>query len=322
MGTFTVQTFAVSDPGERMRELRKQLAIVDVTGFVRCSVDSVKAGLGEASNPAGVVSLSTPRIYPKGRSIRTVHTDDESIFFPFMEAFLEPGEQGCVLQFNTTVDQAWLTVYRSQSDGSVEIIDSLEDDQNGDCGSVVREKCFEQYGFEPTRRITSIESEAEALADPFLWYRDSHEFEEKLAAESCRKITHSQNCPECGDSAVSEGFGNRFLEWDACRSSCGLGRQYVYTPETIESPFTVCSSCGGDFEARDLQYPGLGSTAYRCIDCDTLAFDTLQLSTNKLHPDTLRTTVAPSEQTHRDLDPPDEDGSGSSSGDDLSDLFG
>ncbi|MFC4405752.1 hypothetical protein [Haloarchaeobius iranensis] len=294
MSYWVVQSFAVENPRERLQTLRSRLTLADDFANV---VDTGPADPGDRVPDVQyeVIALTTSRLrQPDMASAYAIKSDDETLFGPFMQAVLEPGESGCVLGVNDTSDAGSGHVYRKGADGEVTIVDRVSDD--GDArGEAAASECARQYGFRPfTEPQSSLEHLAREHDDPIVRYRELTTIEAVLADEL--------RCEDCGSTAVSEDRDRNLDRVYEAQYRCEDCDEVfrAYHLHELPSPREDCQHCGGSFEERDVQYPALGSTAFECDGCGFVTFDTLSLPDADLAPDGTRSDpIAPDAAAYR-----------------------
>ena len=215
-----------------------------------------------------------------------IDTGDDTLFGPFMQFVLEPGEYGCVMGVSDTSNAGSGHVFTNRADGSVAVVDTI-DESPGGFGRERADACADEYGFRPfTEPEASLERIAHGLGDPIVKYRSIAGLEPMIADGEPNIETASLRCPDCGereDIACTRVRWRRVYEGMYRCGSCGesfIGSHCHLRP----SPTDSCPWCGSRFVERDLQYPEIGSTAFECANCGFVTFDTLGLDDEVLAP--------------------------------------
>ncbi|KAB1184829.1 MULTISPECIES: hypothetical protein [Haloferax] len=233
---------------------------------------------------AGVLALTTSRRYePSTEPYSRPRHDDVTIYGPYMDLVLEPGEYGCVLGVSNTADAGEGPVYyKRKSDGAIEVIDRL----NGhapNAGQDAADECLSKFGFRPTPESPhEVRHSAYIRHDPFVLYDRMYEVESGLVDPNENVVT-GPKCPNCGTagSFTDELNLQIYIKTRRC-DNCNASSDFVRR-DKLPAHDGQCS-CGGEFERRDLQYPDLGSTAYECSGCGIVTFDTLTRDRDELAP--------------------------------------
>lgn len=311
MSYWVVQSFAVENPEERLEEVRHHLTLADdFIGVVDTAPEKAEYE-ADADAQREVLAMTCSRlVQPDMRSAYAIKPDDETLFGPFMDLVLEPGEYGCVLGVNDTSDSGYGHVYyKRKSDGEVEILDEVSGHEGG-VGEYAAKECEAKYGFRPhTRGESSLDYRAKERDDPFVKYRGMSQLEPVLADDEPVLETDGLSCPECG--ATDEVEDHRYSPRNVYEEKhhCEACDEYfrTYHLHLLPAPGEDCPECGGAFAERDLQYPSLGSTAYECADCGFITFDALELDDEELDPDAKREdAIGPDVEAYRekhDVDP-------------------
>lgn len=274
MGSWTVFSFGIVNPEERLARVRRQLTVSDFITLI----DQPMYG-------DGILAMTTSRRYePSPEPYSRPRHDDVTIYGPYMDLVLEPGEYGCVLGVSNTVDAGNGPVYyKRKSDGAIEVIDYLSG-RTPNLGRDAADECLAKFGFRPTPEDPGfIKGSAYTRHDPFVLYDGMHELEVALTNPDENIVVVGPDCPNCGTTgSFTSGSGVRFyINTQRC-DNCNTSYDFVRR-DKLQLHDEPCS-CGGGFERRDLQYLDLGSTAYECSGCGIITFDTLVRDRDELAP--------------------------------------
>ncbi|KAB1198687.1 MULTISPECIES: hypothetical protein [Haloferax] len=275
MGSWTVLSFGVVDPEERLARVRPHLTVND---FITLTDKSMRGDDG------GVLALTTSRRYePSPEQYSRPRHDDVTIYGPYMDLVLEPGEYGCVLGVSNSADAGSGPVYyKRKSDGAIEVIDWVEG-YAPNVGKAAADECYAKFGFRPAHKTPpEVRHNAYVRHDPFVLYDRMYEVETALVDPE-KNVFVGPDCPNCGTTGPFTDESNVQLyiktrRCDHCSGSYGFVRR-----DKLQAHDQQCS-CGGEFERRELQYPGLGSTAYECTGCGIVTFDVLERELDELAP--------------------------------------
>lgn len=270
MSYWVVQSFGVTDPERRLSAVRRRLTVDDFVGVVNTEpTDGPRDDVRYE-----ILAMTTPRVHlPDMDSAHDIDPGDETLFGPYMELALVEGEYGAVLGVDDTSCAGSVCVYEREADG-VAVVDRFAGDE-GEFGMDAAAECADAYGFRPeVWGRSSIRSAAEERNDPFVGYYDVERFEDSLSNARWVPARDPDACPSCDSPDVerTKEKGWHVREWEC--NDC-IAWFTAYDPARFDAATGDCPECDGSLSERDLQYPGMTSTAFECDECGAVAFDAL-----------------------------------------------
>ena len=285
MGSHVTPSFCVEDPEARLQQARALLTVDDFLSLMD----------NDAPDNHGVLSLRTRRRAP-GRSTRwSAGINDVTIWGPYVDAVLHPGEYACILAASNTSDSGSGSIYyKRKSDGAVETIDTVVDRRH-EAGEDAARECRSKFGFKPTVYPSRVLGLAQFDHDPHVLFSGMRTLELALT-DSETNLMLVEGCPVCAGEEPQR-------DWPSLRfdpgpvSSSDIRRFYLMKRDCevcsnvsvgidwtkLLDPAKKCK-CGGEFCRYEIQYPDIGSTAFECGQCGLITFNTGQLDKSMLNP--------------------------------------
>lgn len=285
MGSHITPSFCVENPEARLQQARTLFTVDDFLYLMD----------NEAPDNHGVISLRTRRRLPARRNRWSAATDDVTVWGPYVDAVLSPGEYACILAASNTSDGGSGSIYyKRKSDEAVEIIDTVVDQRKEAGGDAARE-CLYKYEFKPTVYPSRVLGLAYLDHDPHILFSGIRTLELALPDPETN-LTLEDGCPVCAGEEPQQDWPS--LRFEHGPISSGKTRRFYLTQRECD----VCSSvyididwaklpnpknkcdCGGDFCRYEYQYADIGSTAFECEQCGIITFDIGQLSVSMFNP--------------------------------------
>lgn len=162
MGSWTLLTFDVANPHERIERLKSWFlpsddVAVDRDGLIGFRTDRSYPNyysLPDDAPPPDDPDDELEKLFGSskndlGRGKQRIGSADVVVFGPIMDTVLEPGEFGAVIGASNTSCAASGSVYQKDEGGMVSIVGSVSDEEDGEMGHVMREECDAKFGFKP-----------------------------------------------------------------------------------------------------------------------------------------------------------------------------